>query len=83
MKKFARIYTVFEGKIKYELRGYTFPFTLYAAPAVQEFIFNCGLGAYTHKGFGMIDLANVDPIERTEIYELSAKDRYSLDKLGS
>lgn len=64
-KKFARIYAAYdEYNQKHEMRAYTFPFTLYAAPEVQEFIFNCGLGAYTHRGFGMIDLANVDPVRR-------------------
>ncbi len=68
-KKFARIYSVFDAKRRYELRGYTFPFTLYADPTVQEFVFNCGLGAYTFRGFGMVDLANVDPIQRSKIYQ--------------
>jgi len=56
-KKFARIYPVYNQDIKYEVRGYTLPFTLYAAREVQEFIFNSGLGNLTHKGFGMIDIA--------------------------
>jgi len=56
-KKFARIYPVYNQDIKYEVRGYTFPFTLYAAKEVQEFIFDSGLGYLTHKGFGMIDIA--------------------------
>ena len=68
-KKFARIYPVFDQDVKYEVRGYTLPFTLYAAAEVQEFVFKCGLGAYTHKGFGMLDLANIDPASRTVKYE--------------
>ena len=56
-KKFARIYPVYNQDIKYEVRGYTLPFTLYAAKEVQEFIFDSGLGNLTHKGFGMIDIA--------------------------
>ena len=56
-KKFARIYAVYDLDVKYEVRGYTLPFTLYAAPEVQDFVFKCGLGAFTHKGFGMMDLA--------------------------
>ncbi len=70
-KKFARIYPVFDQDVKYEVRGYTFPFTLYAAPAVQEFVFHCGLGQFTHKGFGMLDVANSDPNSRVLKYEFS------------
>ncbi|WP_161627693.1 CRISPR-associated endoribonuclease Cas6 [Eisenibacter elegans] len=67
-KKFARIYTVYDQALGYEVRGYTFPFVLHAAPEVQQFVFIRGLGAYTHKGFGMIDIANADPVARTEPY---------------
>jgi CRISPR-associated endoribonuclease Cas6 len=67
-KKFARIYTIPQDRMKLEVRGYTLPFELYAAPEVQQFVFECGLGAYTHQGYGMIDLANTDPIKRTVIY---------------
>jgi len=55
--------------VKYEVRGYTLPFTLYAAGEVQDFVFKCGLGAFTHKGFGMLDLANNMPSQRTEPYK--------------
>jgi CRISPR-associated endoribonuclease Cas6 len=51
------------------VRGYTFPFTLYAKKEVQEFVFTCGLGAFTHKGFGMLDLANADISKRATPYE--------------
>ncbi|MEQ8473078.1 MAG: CRISPR-associated endoribonuclease Cas6 [Marinoscillum sp.] len=64
-KKFARIYPLYDGEAKMEARGYTFPFTLYAAREIQEFIFTCGLGAECYKGFGMLDLANSNPVERT------------------
>ena len=64
-KKFARIYPVYHNDEKLEVRGYTFPFTLYAADEIQDFIFTCGLGAQCCKGFGMLDLANSNPIERT------------------
>jgi len=57
-KKFARIYSVFDQDVRFEIRGYTFPFTLYAAKEVQKFIYHNGLGALTHKGFGMVDFAN-------------------------
>lgn len=69
-KKYSRVYTTYINGEKYEVRGYTFPFTLYAAPAVQEFIFNSGLGALCENGFGMIDLANSDPVNRTIKYDL-------------
>ena len=67
-KKFARIYPVYDQDVKYEVRGYTFPFVLYAAKEVQEFVFNGGMGSFTHKGFGMLDLANMDPSKRTTAY---------------
>ncbi len=70
-KKFARIYPVYDQDVKFEIRGYTLPFTLYADPLVQEFVFTGGLGIFTHKGFGMVDLANVDPAMRAESYELT------------
>ena len=68
-KKFARIYPLYDQDVKYEVRGYTFPFKLYAAKPVQEFIFTNGLGAYTYKGFGMLDLAHTDPGKSTKKYE--------------
>jgi CRISPR-associated endoribonuclease Cas6 len=61
-KKFARIYPLFDLDIKYEVRGYTFPFTLYAPEAVQRFIYERGLGHFAHKGFGMLDVANSNPV---------------------
>lgn len=67
-RKFARIYTVYDSDVKYDVRGYTLPFTLYASKELQRFLFNCGLGAYAHKGFGMMDIANSNPTERTEKY---------------
>lgn len=70
-KKFARIYPVFDQDVKYEVRGYTFPFTLYAAPEVQEFVFHCGLGQFTHKGFGMLDVANSNPSQRVLNYDFN------------
>ncbi|MCO6360716.1 CRISPR-associated endoribonuclease Cas6 [Roseivirga pacifica] len=73
-KKFARIYSVYNQDVRYEVRGYTLPFKLYAAPEVQEFLFNCGLGNYTYKGFGMLDIANANPIERTERYRFKSAD---------
>ncbi len=69
-KKFARIYPLFDQDIKYEVRGYTFPFTLYAEREVQEFVFNSGFGFCSHKGFGMLDIANADPTSRTARYEV-------------
>lgn len=69
-KKFARIYPLYDQDVKYEVRGYTFPFTLYAPIEVQDFIFTNGLGLYSQKGFGMLDLANSDPTKRTIQYEI-------------
>lgn len=70
-KKFARIYPVYDRDVKYEIRGYTFPFTLYAAKEVQEFVLHCGLGQFTHKGFGMLDVAHSNPNSRVLKYEFS------------
>ncbi len=63
-KKFARVYPVYEDKMKHEVRGYTFPFSLYADKLVQEFIFTHGLGVLGDRGFGMLDIANSDPVQR-------------------
>ena len=68
-KKYSRMYTTYDGGVDLELRGYTMPFTLYADPKVQEFVFECGFGEYANLGFGMIDIANVNPIGRCEVYE--------------
>ena len=69
-KKFARIYPLYDMDVKYEVRGYTFPFTLYAAPEVQQYVFLLGIGEFTFKGFGMLDLANIDPTKRTKSYKI-------------
>lgn len=74
-KKFARIYPVFQKEQKIEVRGYTFPFNLYAAPEVQSFLFNSGLGTFTHKGFGMLDIANADVHRKTAVYQFITADR--------
>ncbi len=63
-KKFARIYPLYDNDIKFEIRGYTFPFVLFAAREVHQFIYENGLGQFTHKGFGMLDIANNDSIHR-------------------
>lgn len=63
-KKFARIYPVYDNDVKFEVRGYTFPFTLYAAPEVQRFVYENGLGYFCHKGFGMLDIAHSDSIRK-------------------
>jgi len=55
-KKIARIYNTYISEAKYEVRGYTLPFTLYAEPEVQEFIFSVGVGTITNEGFGMLDI---------------------------
>ena len=69
-KKFSRVYPIYDQDVKYDVRGYTFPFFFYAASELKEVIFLDGLGAFSHKGFGMIDLANVDPNDRVEPYEI-------------
>lgn len=70
-KKFARIYPLFDNDVKYEVRGYTFPFTLFAAKEVQQFVYENGLGYFTHKGFGMLDVANNDTIQQAAQHELT------------
>ena len=70
-KKFARIYPLYDSDVKFEVRGYTFPFTLYAAKDVQQFVYENGLGHFTHKGFGMLDVAHNDTIQQAEQQELS------------
>ena len=67
-KKFSRIYSYYDQDVRYEVRGYTFPFTIYASEEVQDFIFTCGLGYYGNKGFGMVDVANADQTKRTTEY---------------
>jgi CRISPR-associated endoribonuclease Cas6 len=70
-KKFARIYPLFDNDVKFEVRGYTFPFTLYAAKEVQQFIYENGLGYFTHKGFGMLDVSNNDSIQRATQHDVN------------
>jgi CRISPR-associated endoribonuclease Cas6 len=70
-KKFARIYPVYDHDVKYEVRGYTFPFTIYAEKEVLQFIFQCGMGYFTQKGFGMLDIANADYHHRLNKYEVN------------
>jgi CRISPR-associated endoribonuclease Cas6 len=65
-KKFARIYPLYDNDVRFEVRGYTFPFKLYAAVEVQQFVYENGLGHHTAKGFGMLDLATNDAISRQE-----------------
>ena len=68
-KKYSRMYATYDRGIDMDLRGYTMPFTLYADEKVQQFVFECGFGEYTSLGFGMVDIANVNPIGRCEVYE--------------
>lgn len=70
-KKFARIYPLYDSDIKFEVRGYTFPFTLYAPPPVQQFVYENGLGHFSHKGFGMLDVANHNVVRKTDGVELN------------
>jgi CRISPR-associated endoribonuclease Cas6 len=55
-KKFSRIFPVIDNEKMIEVRGYIFPFTLYAAPNVQQFVYDCGIGIFTNYGFGMLDI---------------------------
>jgi CRISPR-associated endoribonuclease Cas6 len=68
-KKFARIYPLFDQDIKFEVRGYTFPFTLYAAREVQKFVYENGIGYFSHKGFGMLDVSGSNPVKQPPDYE--------------
>jgi CRISPR-associated endoribonuclease Cas6 len=70
-KKFARIYPLFDNDIKFEVRGYTFPFTLYAAKEVQQYVYENGLGYFTFKGFGMVDISNNDSIHSATEQEMT------------
>lgn len=70
-KKFARIYPLYDSDIKYEVRGYTFPFTLYAPQPVQQFVYENGLGHFSHKGFGMLDVSGNDVIKKEADHEVS------------
>jgi CRISPR-associated endoribonuclease Cas6 len=70
-KKFARIYPLYDNDIRFEIRGYTFPFTLYAAKDVQQFVYENGLGQFTYKGFGMLDVATNDSVQNTTQQEMS------------
>lgn len=66
-KKFARIYTISYQNQPLEIRGYTFPLTLYAPKAVQEFVIKNGLGELTQHGFGMLDFVDQEAIKREVI----------------
>lgn len=68
-KKFARIYPLYDNDVKFEVRGYTFPFTLYAAPQVQQFIYDNGMGYFCNKGFGMLDMVSNNPARRNPLQD--------------
>jgi CRISPR-associated endoribonuclease Cas6 len=70
-KKFARIYPLYDLDVKYEVRGYTFPFTLYAPQPVQQFVYENGLGYFSHKGFGMLDVANASSVKNNADMEMN------------
>ncbi len=72
-KKFSRIYTLYFNGQPLEVRGYTFPFTLYAADEVQNFVYERGLGLCVNKGFGMVDVANANQLKSFDKYEFSAE----------
>ena len=70
-KKFARIYPLYDSDVKYEVRGYTFPFTLYAPQPVQQYVYENGLGYFSHKGFGMLDVANANSVKNSADMEVN------------
>ncbi len=78
-KKFSRIYPLFDQDVKFEVRGYTFPFVFHAAPEVKNFVFLNGIGALTHKGFGMIDIANQDPNVRAVEYKIPGLEDFTME----
>ena len=78
-KKFSRIYPLFDQDVKFEVRGYTFPFVFYAALEVKNFVFLNGIGALTHKGFGMVDIANQDPNVRTVEYKIPGLENFTVE----
>ena len=55
-KLFARNHVVNFLDRQYEVRGYIFPFTLYAQPLIQSYVYDYGLGAFTQQGHGMVEL---------------------------
>ncbi|ADR22869.1 hypothetical protein MATR_32820 [Marivirga tractuosa] len=67
-KKYSRVYPIFDQDVPYEVRGYTFPFTLKAAPELHQYLFENGVGLFNDKGFGMLDLAEVTPGSQTVPY---------------
>jgi len=67
-KKYSRVYPIYDQDVPYEVRGYTFPFTLKGSPKLHQYLFECGLGLFNDKGFGMLDLAEVTPGSQTVPY---------------
>lgn len=76
-RKISRMYTLPAFEPGAEIRGYTFPFLLNADPEIHRFLFYCGLGAFTQRGFGMLDLA--DKTGRVLLKEFPTK-RYKNEK---
>ena len=72
-KKFSRIYSTGSLGQGEDYRGYTIPLTLFADPKVQHFIFTCGFGDFANHGFGMLDIANIDPLGRIVEYDFGIK----------
>lgn len=67
-KKYSRIYPLYDQDIPYEVRGYTFPFKLIAPIEYHQKLYHNGVGLYSDKGFGMMDIANVQPGAETLTY---------------
>jgi CRISPR-associated endoribonuclease Cas6 len=73
-KKVARVYFL-DGSTssEMEIRGYTFPFTLYADSEVQNFVFYNGLGEYCRMGYGLLDTADSQFQNRTIPYPATSQ----------
>ncbi len=63
-KKFARIYPLYDADIKYEVRGYTFPFILFAPHAVRLSLSMSMGWANSHTKLWYVDMSHQDSIRR-------------------
>lgn len=65
-KKYARSY---KNNNDVAMTGYLIPFTLHAHPKVHQFIWDCGLGALTRQGYGMIDVVRDEAVAENNAVE--------------
>lgn len=54
-QKYSRNYRVYYNRRQIVVRGFILPFTLYAHPKVQEFVYFNGLGLLNEQGWGALD----------------------------